>query len=220
MSTHASGVTKNAKSSRLKMGQNDFMACSGLSRRGVSSAKTSSSVPCSRAPRTRGRRGPRATSAATARSVAFIASRRASCFHVQRSVAVSSPRIRRSTFANTSQRARACVSAFAASPRTTSVERRASVACVAISSIVPSATSLPLRDDERARAARLDLAQDVRREEHRVLLAELAEELAHVADLVRVEARGGLVEDEERRVRRRARPRGRRAGGSPSRGCR
>ena len=54
---------------------------------------------------------------------------------------------------------------------------------------------------EDARRAGLDLAQDVRREDDRVLAAELADERAHLADLVGVEARGGLVEDDDRRPR-------------------
>jgi hypothetical protein len=56
-------------------------------------------------------------------------------------------------------------------------------------------------DDDDARAARLHLRQDVRREEDSVLGAELFDDVADVADLVRVETCRGLVEHEERRLR-------------------
>ena len=86
------------------------------------------------------------------------------------------------------RRARA-PSAASRFPRTTMREPGASGASLASSSIVPSATSLPARDDDDAAAARLDLAEDVRREEDGVLLAELADDVADLADLVRDRAR-------------------------------
>ena len=56
-------------------------------------------------------------------------------------------------------------------------------------------------NEQHARGAGLDLAQDVRREHDGVLAAELAHELAHLADLVGVEPRRGLVEDDDGRPR-------------------
>src|SRR5262249_50751962 len=64
----------------------------------------------------------------------------------------------------------------------------------------PRRDELPLRDDDDSTAARLDLAQDVRGEQNGVLFSELADELAHLADLVRIEAGRRLVEHEERRL--------------------
>ena len=51
-------------------------------------------------------------------------------------------------------------------------------------------------DDDHAICRCLDLAQDVRREQHGLLATELAHERAHPHDLARVEAAGRLVEDE------------------------
>ena len=51
-------------------------------------------------------------------------------------------------------------------------------------------------DDDDARAGRLHLAEDVRREDDRLLLADLLDDAADLGDLVGVEARGRLVEDE------------------------
>ena len=59
---------------------------------------------------------------------------------------------------------------------------------------------LALVDHDRARAHRLDLLEDVRREDDRAVAAELLDELAHLELLVRVESVGRLVEDEDARV--------------------
>lgn len=53
-----------------------------------------------------------------------------------------------------------------------------------------------LVQDQEARTHGLDLGQDVRREEHRVLLAELLDELAHLEALQRIEPARRLVEHE------------------------
>ena len=58
----------------------------------------------------------------------------------------------------------------------------------------------PLRDDDGARARRLDLGQVVRREEDRALLADLLQVVEKLGLLVRVEVARRLVEDEDRRV--------------------
>ena len=69
------------------------------------------------------------------------------------------------------------------------------------SSIVSLRDELALGDDQRAIAGGLDLGQDVRREQHRVLAAELADERADLADLVGIEPGGRLVENENGRLR-------------------
>src|SRR5512141_1991331 len=51
-------------------------------------------------------------------------------------------------------------------------------------------------DDDDAVAGGRDLLQDVRREEHGVVAGEALHERAHLADLPRVEADRGLVENE------------------------
>ena len=58
---------------------------------------------------------------------------------------------------------------------------------------------LALADDEDAVAGLADLGEDVAGDERGVLLAEAAQELAHLDDLHRVEAGDGLVEDEQAR---------------------
>ena len=63
-----------------------------------------------------------------------------------------------------------------------------------------------IAQDDGPVADRLDLLQDVGREDHRVLLlallgrGELRDQPADLADLQRVEPDGGLVEDQHRRV--------------------
>ena len=52
-------------------------------------------------------------------------------------------------------------------------------------------------DDEDAVAGGLDLGEDVGREDHGVLLAELADQRPGLTPLPRVEALGGLVEDHD-----------------------
>ncbi len=54
-----------------------------------------------------------------------------------------------------------------------------------------------LVDDDHRLADRLDLLEDVRREEHRVLPAQPSNHLAKAQDLVGVEPLGGLIEDEQ-----------------------
>jgi hypothetical protein len=58
----------------------------------------------------------------------------------------------------------------------------------------------PLVHDDHARAGRHDLGQVVGRQDDRALAPELAHEVANLHDLVRVEAAGGLVEDEDVRL--------------------
>ena len=78
----------------------------------------------------------------------------------------------------------------------------------------------PLVDDDDPLAHLLDLGQDVRREQHRVLAAEFPDGVERLADLHRVEARGRLVEDQDGRIGEHARRPGRRAGGNPSKASR
>ena len=71
-----------------------------------------------------------------------------------------------------------------------------------------SAAGVPVRrsprprsqDDDPARQ-RLDVGQDVRRQQHRPLARQLADQRVRLADLVRIEADGRLVEDQDRRAR-------------------
>ena len=84
--------------------------------------------------------------------------------------------------------------------------RPSSVSCCVPSPAVRSSAGRALAhepaamDDQHAPADGLDLGQDVRREQHRLLAREPADQIAHLADLVRVEAGRRLVEDQERRV--------------------
>ncbi len=55
---------------------------------------------------------------------------------------------------------------------------------------------LAARDDERARAHGIHLFEDVRGDDDGLLLRDLADERAHLVLLQRVEAIGGLVEDQ------------------------
>ena len=52
-------------------------------------------------------------------------------------------------------------------------------------------------DDDHPAADRLDLGHDVRREQDRVPVAQLADQVADLADLDRVEPGGRLVEDQD-----------------------
>ena len=54
-----------------------------------------------------------------------------------------------------------------------------------------------VQDDDHARAGHFDLGEDVRGKQDRVLLAQVLDEVAHLADLVRIEADGRLVEDQQ-----------------------
>jgi hypothetical protein len=54
-----------------------------------------------------------------------------------------------------------------------------------------------LVDDEHAVTGRLHLREDVGREDDRAALAQLTDQGADLGDLVGVEARGGLIEDEQ-----------------------
>src|SRR3984957_10144266 len=63
----------------------------------------------------------------------------------------------------------------------------------------PLGDDLSAMDEQYTRGARLDLAQNVRREDDRVVPAEVAHELAYVADLVRVQPGCGLVENDDGR---------------------
>ena len=65
---------------------------------------------------------------------------------------------------------------------------------------VPVRDDLPLVDDEDPVADELDLGKDVRREEDRVVLPQVADQLADLHDLPRVEADRRLVEDEDLRL--------------------
>ena len=56
------------------------------------------------------------------------------------------------------------------------------------------------RDDDHPPANGLDLRQDVRREQDRMPLAQLADQVADLADLDRVEPGRRLVEDQDLRV--------------------
>jgi hypothetical protein len=58
----------------------------------------------------------------------------------------------------------------------------------------------PLVDDHDAPAGHRDLREDVRGEHDRVLAAEALDQLARLDDLLGIEARGRLVEDEDVRV--------------------
>ena len=51
-------------------------------------------------------------------------------------------------------------------------------------------------DDDRARAGGVDFLEDVGRKDDRLLLPELADQVAHLVLLVRIEAVGGLVHDQ------------------------
>src|SRR6185312_4348420 len=64
----------------------------------------------------------------------------------------------------------------------------------------PRGDDLAVVKDEDAGGARLGLAEDVGREEDRVVAPEVADEAADLADLVGVEPGGGLVEEEDRRA--------------------
>src|SRR5256885_2431280 len=55
-------------------------------------------------------------------------------------------------------------------------------------------------DDDRSGASRLDLLEDVRGEDDRLVLAHLAYQRAHLVLLVRIEPVGGLVKDQHLRV--------------------
>src|SRR5204862_5917098 len=57
-----------------------------------------------------------------------------------------------------------------------------------------------LVDDDDAAAHHGDLGEDVRRQDHRVLPRERLDEGTDLGDLLRVEADGGLVEDQDVRV--------------------
>ena len=59
---------------------------------------------------------------------------------------------------------------------------------------------LALVQDDDARTGHFHLGQDVGGKQDRVLLAEVLDEVAHLPDLVRVEADGRLVEDEQVRL--------------------
>ena len=59
---------------------------------------------------------------------------------------------------------------------------------------------LALVDDDDALAGLRDLGQDVRAQDDRVIAGELLDQLARFDDLLRVEAGGRLVEDEDVRV--------------------
>ena len=64
------------------------------------------------------------------------------------------------------------------------------------SSGVPCATIAAAVDDDGARAGRVHFLEDVGREHDRLVLAQLADQLADLVLLVRVEAVGGLVQDQ------------------------
>src|SRR5256885_12189583 len=55
-------------------------------------------------------------------------------------------------------------------------------------------------DDDRSGASRLDLLEDVRGEDDRLVLAHLAYQGAHLVLLVRIEPVGGLVKDQHLRI--------------------
>jgi len=59
----------------------------------------------------------------------------------------------------------------------------------------------PFGDHQRTVTRRFDLGEDVAREEHGVIAAELAYERPHVSNLIGVEPGGRLVEDQDLRPR-------------------
>ena len=64
------------------------------------------------------------------------------------------------------------------------------------SSGVPLADDAAAVDDDGARAGGVDFLEDVGREHDRLVLAQLADQVPHLVLLVRVEAVGGLVQDQ------------------------
>ena len=69
------------------------------------------------------------------------------------------------------------------------------------SSLLPWATILPVADHDQLVGDRLDLAQQVRGEQHgAAAVGEVAQQPAHPGDALRVEAVGRLVEDQHARV--------------------
>ena len=75
---------------------------------------------------------------------------------------------------------------------------------------------LAAADDDDAAAGRLHLGEDVRRQDDRLLAADLLDERPDLDDLVGVEAARRLVEDDDVRVVQHRLRQARRAGGSPS----
>ena len=86
------------------------------------------------------------------------------------------------------------------SARTVTVIWRISPLRLASSASLPDAEQLALAEHEQPIAGLADLGQDVARDQDRVVLLEVVDEVAHLDDLHRVETAGRLVEDEELRL--------------------
>ena len=205
MSTHAVGVTNSEKSSRLQIGQKPFTAEPPE----VSSTKTCSSVALVR---TSSRRPhPAAT---TVSAICSIARSTSSISRFQ--VTKKHPLARQDHLAHLGHALDQRFGRLGLMHRHPYPERATQLAKVVDRAFCDQ---LAFRDDQGAIARRLDLGENVAREKHRMFAPELANERAHLANLVGIEPGGGLVEDQDGGARREHR-RDQRAAGTLWRGAR